>query len=74
MRELALTQYGCTELTAVSDSNYEVATSYWNKLDDIKAWKQDPDHLVAQTLGQSTWYKAYSVQIAEIVHEYNVTL
>lgn len=70
MRELAKTKYGCKEFTAVREGDYEIAISYWENHDQIESWKQDAEHLAAQELGQSKWYKSYQVQIVEIICEY----
>ncbi|CAA6828528.1 MAG: Unknown protein [uncultured Sulfurovum sp.] len=71
MRELALEQYGCLEFTAVTEGSDEIAISYWKSIEDIKKWKKNGEHLVAQELGRSKWYEEYKVQIVEIVSEYN---
>jgi len=73
MRELALSTYGCVEFTSTSEGNNEIAISYWNSKEDIKAWKANKDHKKAQALGKNKWYKSYSVQIVEILHEYKNT-
>jgi len=70
MRELAMNEYGCVEFTAVTESSSEIAISYWNSMEDIKKWKVNSEHLVAQELGRSKWYKAYTVQIVEVLSEY----
>ncbi len=71
MRDLAINQYGCKEFTSVTEGMQEIAISYWHELDQIKKWKADSEHLVAQELGRSTWYQSYKVQVVEIVREYN---
>ena len=71
MRELAINKYGCTEFTSVTEGAQEIAISYWQNQEQIKQWKQDTKHLVAQKLGQSMWYKTYKVQVVEIIREYN---
>ena len=70
MRELAINKYGCTEFVAVTEGNYEIAISYWKNQEQIKKWKQDAEHLVAQELGRSTWYKTYKVEVVELIREY----
>jgi heme-degrading monooxygenase HmoA len=70
MRELALTQFGCLEFTAVTEGEQEVALSYWPDEASIRAWKQQADHLMAQKLGRERWYGSYSVEIAEIARSY----
>ena len=71
MRELALDQYGCLEFTAVTKGSDEIAISYWKSMEDIKKWKKNGEHLVAQELGCSKWYDEYKVEIVEIVSEYH---
>jgi len=70
MRELAMSKYGCLEFTAVTEGSTEIAISYWDSLEDIKKWKQNSEHLVAQELGQTRWYEEYSVEIVEVINSY----
>jgi len=70
MRELAINEYGCCDFVSTTEDNLEIAISYWNDLDQIKKWKQDPEHLAAQRQGKSIWYKSYTVQVVEIIREY----
>ncbi|WP_207063693.1 antibiotic biosynthesis monooxygenase [Motiliproteus sp. SC1-56] len=67
LRELALAEYGCTEFTACTEGQQEIAISYWPSLAHIKAWGQDPEHRQAQALGKAKWYESYQVQITQIV-------
>jgi len=71
MRELAISKYGCKEFTSVTEGTQEIAISYWQDQEQIKKWKQDSKHLVAQELGQTIWYKSYIVQVVEIIREYS---
>ncbi|WP_395042843.1 antibiotic biosynthesis monooxygenase family protein [Flavobacterium sp.] len=48
-----------------------ITVSYWKDLESIKNWKQNLDHLEAQTKGISTWYENYTVRIALIEREYS---
>jgi len=70
MRELAINEYGCTEFIVATENNSEIAISYWQDIEHIREWKQDAEHLVAQELGRSTWYRSYKVEIVEIIREY----
>ena len=67
LRELAIGKYGCQEFTAVTEGNEEIAISYWQTLDQIRDWKNDPVHRSAQKLGREKWYKSFSVEVCEIV-------
>ncbi len=71
MRDLAMQEYGCREFTAVTEGNSEIAISYWDSQDQIRAWKENAEHLVAQRKGRAQWYVSYKVQIVEVVREYS---
>jgi len=70
MRELAINEYGCKEFTAVTEGSQEIAISYWDSLEQIKAWKANSEHIVAQELGKSKWYSDYKVEIVEVISAY----
>jgi heme-degrading monooxygenase HmoA len=70
LRELALRDYGCLEFTGITEGQQEVALSYWESETQIKQWKQDAEHLLAQQSGRAIWYKNYRVEIAEIRRAY----
>jgi heme-degrading monooxygenase HmoA len=73
MRDLAIDEYGCVEFVACTEGINEVAVSYWESEEQIREWKQNAEHLVAQDKGRSKWYKSYTVQVVEIVRSYNST-
>ena len=70
MRELALAEYGCLEFFAVTEGQQEVAISYWDSEEQIRRWKQNAEHLVAQQKGRNTWYRSYTVEVVEVVRAY----
>ena len=70
MRELAFNEYGCIQFTSCTEGKSEIAISYWPSKEAIQAWKNNPEHKQAQTLGQSKWYQSYQVQIVEVLHQY----
>lgn len=70
MRELAVNEYGCTEFLSVTEGDQEISISYWKEQKDIIDWRQNAEHMAAQELGKSKWYKFYQVQVVEIVREY----
>ena len=73
MRNLAKNKYGCIEFTSVTEGTNEIAISYWQSLEQITLWKNDVNHMAAQELGRSKWYKKYQVQVVEIIREYKET-
>ncbi len=74
MRELALTQFGCLEFTAVTEGSHEIALSYWPSEDHITAWKAHSKHVMAQQLGRERWYESYTVQVAQITRDYQFAI
>ena len=70
MRELAFAKYGCLDFVAVTEGDQEIAISYWEDEESIKAWKSDSEHFLAQETGRSKWYESYIVQVVEIKREY----
>lgn len=72
MRELALTEFGCIEFQGVCEGNQEVALSYWPSEENIRAWKNHPEHIQAQQLGSERWYESYHVQVCEIKRDYKI--
>lgn len=70
MRDLALEEYGCVEFIAATEGDTEIAISYWESEAQIHAWKQNLEHLQAQQLGRSKWYRQYTVQVVEVLRQY----
>ena len=71
LRKLAFESYGCLDFVAVSDSDVEIAISYWENEEAIFKWKHDADHMLAQKLGQERWYKNYTVEVVEVKRKYS---
>lgn len=71
LRERAINRYGCLGFSATTQGNEEIAVSYWETLEQIAAWKGDPEHLQAQRLGLSKWYQSCQVEVAEVINRYD---
>jgi len=70
MKELALEEYGCIEFISVTQGSEEIAISYWENEDQIRKWKSNSEHTIAQELGRSKWYESYTVQVVKVIREY----
>ncbi len=70
MKELAFGKYGCLDFVSVTEGSEEIAISYWENEQQIRDWKNDPEHKLAQQAGRNKWYKSYSVQICEVNRSY----
>ncbi|MBT5018815.1 MAG: antibiotic biosynthesis monooxygenase, partial [Planctomicrobium sp.] len=72
MEELASSQSGYLGIESVRDANGAgITISYWENLDSIRAWKKNFEHQVAQDLGQSQWYKSYTVKTCRVEDTYS---
>ncbi len=69
LRTLACSKYGCQGITSVTEGNKEITISYWNRLEDVDRWREDPVHRKAQFLGKTKWYTEYRVVVAEVVRD-----
>ncbi len=70
MEELATQQKGFLGIDSAKN-DVGITVSYWETLEDIKNWKQQRDHLVAQQKGISDWYSWYNVRICKVEREYD---
>ncbi|MEZ5648379.1 MAG: antibiotic biosynthesis monooxygenase [Alphaproteobacteria bacterium] len=70
MDELSRTQEGYLGIESVRNADgHGITVSYWSSLEALKKWKAHKDHLTAQSLGKSRWYKDYKIQICRIDEE-----
>lgn len=67
LRDLAIKEYGCTEFQSFCEGDTELALSYWPSMEHIQAWRLNEEHLKAQAMGKSKWYKSYQIKIAELI-------
>lgn len=47
-----------------------ITVSYWDSLENIRYWKQQAEHIIAQQKGRSDWYKAYKTRICKVERDY----
>ena len=52
------------------DTRDGVTIAYFSSLEAISEWKNLADHKVAQNLGREKFYEEYSVQVCEILRDY----
>lgn len=67
LKKLAFEKYGCLDFVSVTEGNDEVAISYWETEQQIRDWKNDPEHRLAQIRGREKWYESFDVEICEII-------
>jgi heme-degrading monooxygenase HmoA len=69
MAELASKQDGFLGLESARE-DVGITVSYWRSLQDIKNWKANERHLVAQKTGREKWYERYKVRICKVERDY----
>lgn len=69
MESLAKLQPGFLGVESASEE-IGITISYWKTTEDIKNWKINLDHLMAQKLGKDQWYRWYKVRICKVEREY----
>jgi len=56
--------------SAQGEGNAEITVCYWNTGENIRAWKQNAEHLEAQRMGREVWYSAYHIRIVKVERAY----
>lgn len=69
MVELAQNQKGFLGMESVRDG-LGITISYWETEEDILNWKNNSEHLLAQSLGKELWYKSFKVRVCKVEREY----
>jgi heme-degrading monooxygenase HmoA len=65
---------GFIRMESVHDANRNgITVCYWESLEAIETWKQDIEHLKAQSEGKERWYEQYRITVAKIAYEYSST-
>ncbi len=51
-------------------SEVGITVSYWKSLKDIDNWKNNLEHIEAQSAWKEKWYAAYKVRICKVERDY----
>ena len=71
MEELASRQPGYLGVeSARSADGFGITVSYWDSLEAIRAWKDQPSHAAVQARGKSSFYERYEVRVAVVERGY----
>lgn len=69
MEQLAREQPGYLGFEAARDG-LGIAVSYWRDEASLLAWKENVEHLAAQTLGRERWYRDYCTRVCRVERAY----
>jgi heme-degrading monooxygenase HmoA len=70
MAELAATQPGFLGVESARN-DIGITVSYWESLEAIKNWKNNPEHLMVQQAGKDVFYTSYKTRICKIERDYS---
>lgn len=71
MVALAEKQPGFLGIESVRDG-LGVTVSYWDSLENIRNWKENAQHQLAQKLGKEKWYAAFKTRICKVERDYEM--
>lgn len=72
MDELVSEQKGFLGVESYREQNGAgITVSYWDSLEAIKNWKDNPAHQKAQEKGRSNWYSAYTTRVCRVEKDYS---
>jgi heme-degrading monooxygenase HmoA len=70
LMEKARTAPGFVKVKSFTAADGERLTIvWWKDLETLRAWREDPEHRVAQAKGRALWYRYYDMEVAEVVRE-----
>jgi heme-degrading monooxygenase HmoA len=71
MVELASRQPGFLGVDSVRGADgLGITVSYWASEADIRAWKANSEHRLAQNAGNAKWYEHFEIRIAKVERAY----
>ena len=71
MVELAAQQPGFLGFESVrGEDGLGITLSYWDSLESIRRWGEHAEHQLAQQLGRTRWYEAFSLRICRVESEH----
>lgn len=68
---LALEMPGFISIKTFSASDGErVSIVEFESEETLRAWREHPEHKIAQKLGQTTFYSQYQIQTCQVIRQY----
>ena len=70
MSEFVKSQKGFIGFESANENKNEITVSYWESMEDIRAWNANERHEEAKKGGKVKWYDSFTVRICEVKREY----
>ncbi len=61
---------GETPCRSLDNNKKFVSLFYWRDRESMKAWREDPEHVIIQQLGRDKILSRYRVRVCELEREY----
>lgn len=73
MVELAREQPGFVDLVSVRDpaTRQGITVAWFEDEESVRAWKQHPEHVLAQQRGIADFYEDYDVTVGQAIRQYH---
>lgn len=73
MTELVNKQPGFLGVEYANETDgFEITVVYFDSEENIRNWKNNPEHLAAQRQGRKAWYEHYEIRVAKVERAYNL--
>ncbi len=69
--KLAMDQNGFLGYESAGDLAAGIFISYWETIEDIQNWRNNPDHIEAKKKGIDIWYNRFLSQICKVEHSHH---
>lgn len=67
MEELAAGQPGFLGIASARGADgLGITVSYWDSLDAVRRWKEDPEHALAQARGRESYYEKFVIDVCAV--------
>lgn len=67
LKKLAFEKYGCKDFSSSTEGDQEIAVSYWETMQQIHEWKNNPEHRLAQAKSRERWYTSVKIDVCEVI-------
>jgi len=74
MNELVKSQKGFISMESVKEGKNGITVSYWDSLENIRAWSMNERHEEAKKGGKESWYESFHIRICKVEREYGFGL
>jgi heme-degrading monooxygenase HmoA len=72
MYELVQRIPGFAGVTGYGGDGEDIGVVRFDSLESLRAWREHPEHVVAQQRGRDEFYASYTIEVCEVVRAYEL--